>query len=136
MHIQNTDLSDEFYQLLEDEDLDDAQQEKLEKKFAKETEVIKRDDRLDTIAEDIVKHFPARGYLGKAMVISLDKFTAVKMYDKVQHHWKEELKALTKRISKSKDDAQKDRLKKRKEWMKRVEMAVIVSHDASAGLGR
>ena len=131
MHIQNTDLSDEFYQLLEDEDLDDAQQEKLEKKFAKETEVIKRDDRLDTIAEDIVKHFPARGYLGKAMVISLDKFTAVKMYDKVQHHWKEELKALTKRISKSKDDAQKDRLKKRKEWMKRVEMAVIVSHDAS-----
>ena len=131
MHIQNTDLSDEFYQLLEDEDLDDAQQEKLEKKFAKETEVIKRDDRLDAIAEDIVKHFPARGYLGKAMVISLDKFTAVKMYDKVQHHWKEELKALTKRISKSKDDAQKDRLKKRKEWMKRVEMAVIVSHDAS-----
>ena len=131
MHIQNTDLSDEFYQLLEDEDLDDAQQEKLEKKFAKETEVIKRDDRLDTIAEDIVKHFPARGYLGKAMVISLDKFTAVKMYDKVQYHWKEELKALTKRISRSKDDAQKDRLKKRKEWMKRVEMAVIVSHDAS-----
>ena len=131
MHIQNTDLSDEFYQLLEDEDLDDAQQEKLEKKFAKETEVIKRDDRLDTIAEDIVKHFPARGYLGKAMVISLDKFTAVKMYDKVQHHWKEELKALTKRISTSKDDTQKERLKKRKEWMKRVEMAVIVSHEAS-----
>ena len=130
MLIQNEDLSDEFYELLEDEDLDDAQQEKLEKKFAKETEIIKRDDRLDTIAADIVKHFPRRGYLGKAMVISLDKFTAVKMYDKVQHHWKEELKVLTKRISKSKSDIEKERLKKRKDWMKRVEMAVVVSHDA------
>jgi type I restriction enzyme R subunit len=131
MLIQNEDLSEEFYQLLEDEDLDDAQQEKLEKKFAKETEVIKRDDRLDTIAEDIVKHFPARGYLGKAMVISLDKFTAVKMYDKVQREWKEELKRLTSRISKSRSEIEKERLKKRKDWMKRVEMAVIVSHDAS-----
>lgn len=130
MHIQNEGLSEEFYQLLEDEDLDDAQQEKLEKKFAKETEVIKRDDRLDTIAEDIVKHFPCRGYLGKAMVISLDKFTAVKMYDKVQQYWKEELKALTRRISSSKSDVEKERLRKRKDWMKRVEMAVVVSHDA------
>ena len=130
MLIQNDDLSDEFYELLEDEDLDDAQQEKLEKKFAKETEVIKREDRLDTIAADIVKHFPRRGYLGKAMVISLDKFTAVKMYDKVQSHWKEELKSLTKRISKAKSDIEKERLKKQKDWMKSVEMAVVVSHDA------
>ncbi len=128
--IQNDDLSEEFYDILNEADLDDAQQEKLEKKFAKETEVIKRDDRLDTIAEDIVKHFPNRGYLGKAMVISLDKFTAVKMYDKVQREWKEALKAITSRISKSKDDIEKVRLKKKKEWMKRVEMAVVVSHDA------
>ena len=56
--IQNEDLSDEFYEILEDEDIDDAQQEKLEKKFAKEIEVIKRDDRLETIAKDIVYHFP------------------------------------------------------------------------------
>ena len=128
--IQNDDLSQEFYDILNEADLDDAQQEKLERKFAKETEVIKRDDRLDTIAEDIVKHFPRRGYLGKAMVISLDKFTAVKMYDKVQSAWKDELKQLTKRISKSTHDIEKERLKKRKEWMKHVEMAVIVSHDS------
>ena len=38
--IQNDDLGDEFYELLEDEDLDDAQQEKLEKKYARELEVI------------------------------------------------------------------------------------------------
>jgi type I restriction enzyme R subunit len=52
--IQNEDLSEEFYEILEDENLDEAQQAKLEKKFAQEIEVIKRDDRLETIARDIV----------------------------------------------------------------------------------
>ena len=110
--IQNEDLSDEFYQILEDENLDDNQQTKLEKKFATELEVIKRDDRLETIAKDIVYHFPRRGYRGKAMVVSVDKFTAVKMYTKVQHHWKAEIKNLTGRIAKSKNDIEKARLKK------------------------
>ena len=39
---QNEDLSNEFYEILEDENLDDAEQEKLERKFASELEVIKR----------------------------------------------------------------------------------------------
>ncbi len=128
--IQNDNLSEEFYQLLEDEELDELQQSKLERKFAKEIEVIKRDDRLETIAKDIVYHFPRRGYLGKAMVISLDKFTTVKMYDKVQHHWKAELKALRGRINESRYEMEKERLKKRLEQMKRVEMAVVISEEA------
>jgi type I restriction enzyme, R subunit len=56
--IQNENLSDEFYQILEDENLDDQAQEKLEKTFSTELEVIKRDDRLDKIAADIANHFP------------------------------------------------------------------------------
>ncbi|MNF99148.1 hypothetical protein D3C84_820360 [compost metagenome] len=60
--------------------------------------MIKRDDRMEAIARDIVYHFPRRGYLGKGIVIAVDKFTAVKLYDKVQRLWKEELKALRKRI--------------------------------------
>lgn len=127
MLIQNDDLGDEFYELLEDENLDDAQQQKLERKFAQEMEVIKRDDRLETIAKDIVYHFPRRGYLGKGMVISLDKFTAVKMYDKVQHHWKEEIKNLRGLISKSTNEIEKERLKKILDYMKSVEMAVVIS---------
>jgi type I restriction enzyme, R subunit len=90
--IQNKDLSEEFYEILEDENLDEAQQEELEKKFSTEMEVIKRDYRLETIAKDIVYHFPRRAYLGKGIVVSLDKFTAVKMYDKVSRLWREESK--------------------------------------------
>jgi type I restriction enzyme, R subunit len=126
---QNDDLSDEFYDILEDEDLDDAQQAKLETKFAKELEVIKRPDRLETIAKDVVYHFPRRGYLGKGMFVAVDKFTAVKMYDQVQRLWKEEIRALRGKIRKSKDEVQTLRLKKVLEYMRQVEMAVVVSHE-------
>jgi len=129
--IQNEDLSEEFYQILEDENLDDTQQAKLERKFARETEVIKRDDRLEAIAKDIVYHFPRRGYLGKGLVVSLDKFTAVKMYDKVQYHWKAEIKNLVGRIKKSNNDIEKVRLKKILDFMRETEMAVVISLEGS-----
>lgn len=128
--IQNDSLSEEFYEILEDENLDAAQQAKLENRFAAEVEVVKRDDRLEKIAKDIVYHFPRRGYLGKGMVVSLDKFTAVKMYDKVERLWKEQLKDLRGQIAKSKIEIEKVRLQKRLEYMRAVEMAVIVSEEA------
>lgn len=128
--IQNEDLSDEFAEILEDENLDDQAQEKLERRFAQEMEVVKREDRLDKIARDIVYHFPRRGYLGKGIVISVDKFTAVTMFDKVQALWKTELKALNGRIVATTNDVERQRLKQLKAWMSAVQMAVIVSEEA------
>ena len=129
--IQNEDLSEEFYQILEEENLDDKQQINLERKFAREIEIIKRDDRLETIAKDIVYHFPRRGYLGKGMVVSVDKFTAVKMYDKVQQHWKAEIKTLVGRIKKSSNDLEKARLKKILDFMRETDMAIVISLENS-----
>jgi type I restriction enzyme, R subunit len=128
--IQNDELTDDLAEIYEDENLDEAQQEKLENKLSQEVEVIKRDDRLNTIAEDIVYHFPRRGYLGKGMVVSLDKFTAVKMFDKVQRLWKEEIKELRGRIKSSASEHVRDRFQKQLEFMRSVEMAVVVSEEA------
>lgn len=128
--IQNEDLNDDFCELLESENLTETEQAKLEREFSRETEVIKRDDRLQTIAEDIVYHFPRRGYLGKGMVIAVDKFTAVKMYDKVQTLWKAEMKRLVGEIAKTQDEVEKQRMKTALAYMKRTEMAVVVSEDA------
>lgn len=128
--IQNSNLSEEFYQILEDENLDEKQQEKLEKEFSTELEVIKRDDRLETIARDIAYHFPRRGYPGKGMVVSVDKYTCVKMYAKVQEHWKNELKKLVGEISKEKDETRKNELRLIIDYMRNVDMAVIVSEEA------
>ena len=128
--IQNDDLNAEFTAIVEDENLDDQAQEKLEKRFGQELAVIKSDDRLETIASDIVYHLPRRGYLGKGIVITVDKFTAVTMFDKVQARWKEEIKHLTGRIAATKNDIERERLKRIREWMKTVQMAVIVSEEA------
>ena len=81
VELQNDFLDSDFAEILEEENLTDAEQRRLENHYAKELEVIKRDDRLDAIAQHIVYHFPRRGFRGKGMVISVDKFTAVKMYD-------------------------------------------------------
>ena len=129
--IQNENLSNEFYELLEDSNVDEQAQEKLESEFAREIEVIKRDGRLEIIANDIVKHFPRRGYLGKGIVVSVDKFTCVKMYDKVQKYWKEELRRLVGEASNSKDDITKQRLQNIIDYMRSVEMAVVISEDAN-----
>lgn len=128
--IQNEDLDEDFCQLLESENLSEAEQAKLERDFSKETEVIKRDDRLQTIAEDIVYHFPRRGYLGKGLVIAVDKFTAVKMCDKVQALWKAEMRRLLGEIGKTSDELEKQRMKTVLAYMQRADMAVVVSEDA------
>ncbi len=129
-YVSNAKLSEEFYKILEDENLTDAQIAKLENKYAQEIEVIKRDDRLEKIARDIVYHFPRRGYLGKGLVISVDKFTAVRMYNKVQYHWKEAIKELRKEIGQTFDREKNAELTKMLEFMRTTEMAVVVSEEA------
>ncbi len=47
------------------------------------------------MAKDIVHHFLNRGYQGKAMVVSIDKLTTLRMYEKVKAEWEAE----TERVS-------------------------------------
>jgi type I restriction enzyme, R subunit len=74
--------------LIEAAELDDEQEKKLEREFAREYHLITRDDRLEKVAEDLVAHFMGREQGGKGMVICIDKLTAVKMYEKVRKYWK------------------------------------------------
>lgn len=93
-------------------------------------EVIKRDDRLDKIAAHIAYHFPRRGFLGKGMVVSVDKYTAVVMYDKVQHYWAEEKKKLTRERNQSATRERREELTRILDYMNKTEMAVIISEEA------
>ena len=127
VELQNDFLDSDFAEILEEENLSDAEQRRLENHYAKELEVIRRDDRLDAIAQHIVCHFPRRGFRGKGMVISVDKFTAVKMYDKVNYYWKEEIKKLNAQITQTTDTAEKLRLRDIVNYMRKVEMAVVIS---------
>ncbi len=130
VQIQNPALEEEFCDIVSDENLSDVQQQRLEQRFAQEMEIIKRDDRLDLIARDIVFHFPRRGYLGKAMLVSVDKFTAVAMHDKVSALWKQHIRELVGQVAKSSNDIEKLKLQRTVAWMRKVEMAVVISAEA------
>ncbi|MFA6061893.1 MAG: type I restriction endonuclease subunit R [Gallionella sp.] len=87
LHLDNPDLNDDIYDLIESAELSDEAEKKLERELGRQYHLITRDDRLDTVAQDIVKHFLGRGFQGKAMVVSIDKATALRMYDKVRKYW-------------------------------------------------
>ena len=90
LHLDNPDLNDDIYDLIENADLSDEAEKKLERELGRQYHLITRDDRLDTVAQDIVRHFLGRGFQGKAMVVSIDKATALRMYDKVRKYWPKE----------------------------------------------
>lgn len=128
--LSNEWLDTDIDQIEEEEDLNERERELLENSSSRILEVIKRDERLDKIARDIAHHFPRRGFLGKGMVISVDKYTTVKMYDKVQHYWAEEKKAIVKQRNEAKDDEERKKLTDMLSYMNSVEMAVVISEEA------
>ena len=128
--LNNDWLDTDVDQIVEDEDLNEREKDLLENSSSRIIEVVKRDERLEKIAQDIAHHFPRRGFLGKGMVVSVDKYTTVKMYEKVQHYWQEEKKALIKERNAEKDENKREELTKRLNYMDNVEMAVVISEDA------
>ena len=126
LQLINEDFNEDIEQVLENAELDEAQEIKLEHEFAREYHLITRDDRLETIAEDIVSHFIGRGYQGKAMVISIDKATVVKMFDKVQKYWKRLIAQLKSEVA-TRHGSEKVYLQEKIRYMENTDMAVVVS---------
>ena len=87
LQLVNPNLNEDLYRLIEEAGLDDEQEAKLEQALGRQYHLITRDDRLETVARDIVRHFLGRGFVGKGMVVAIDKATALKLYDKVRKHW-------------------------------------------------
>lgn len=128
LELVNPDLNDDIYRVIEDADLDDDQQTKLESVLGRQYHLITRDDRLDTVARDIVRHFLGRGFMGKAMVVSIDKATALRMHDKVRLHWEAERARVHVALGRYDLPAvERAGLKQRLEVLSTTDMAVIVS---------
>ena len=126
LQLINEDFNEDIEHILEDAELDEMQEAKIEREFGREYHLITRDERLETIAEDIVEHFMGRGYQGKAMVISIDKATAVKMFDKVQKHWQQYIARLKSEIT-TQTGSERIFLAERVRYMEETDMAVVVS---------
>ncbi len=127
LQLTNEDLNADMEELLEEANLDEEQERKLEREFAREYHLITRDDRLDAIAKDIVAHFVSRGFKGKGMVVSIDKATAISMYDRVQKHWALHIQELEERLTALTDAFERDEVKDSLQYMRETDMAVVVS---------
>ena len=128
--LENDFLDDDVVDIIEDGNLNEDETRLLENSASRILEVIKREDRIDKIAQDIAHHFPRRGFLGKGMVVSVDKYTTVKMYDKVQHYWAIEKQKIMQERNAADTQEKRDELTRILNYMNRVEMAVIVSEEA------
>ena len=126
MQLINDNLNEDMAALLEEAELDEEQERKVEQVFAREYHLITREDRLEAIAKDLVNHFVGRGYQGKAMLVCIDKATAVRMYNKVQEHWKTYLADLKAQLAKAPKEQQEE-LQHKIQVMTSTDMAVVVS---------
>lgn len=126
LQLNSEELRDELDKMLDDAALDDEQEARLQREFGRQYHLITREDRLDEIARDLVRHFSARGYLGKAMFVAIDKATAVRMYEKVRAEWAALIALEETNVAKAPQEA-REVLERRLEWMRSTDMAVVVS---------
>ncbi|MFD3305908.1 type I restriction endonuclease subunit R [Alteromonas macleodii] len=129
--ISSDTIGEDIAEILDNADLTEEQGTRLETEFSKTYHIITRDDRLETVASDLVEHYINRepfadGMLGKAMVVSIDKATSIKMYEKVQAAWKLKLKSLKSQI-KYASGSRLNKLKFQVTHMEAIDMAVVVS---------
>ena len=96
--VQNDFLDSDFTKILAYENLIGVKQ-CLENCYAMELEITKRDDCLNAIAQHIIYPFLHCDFCRKEMVIFVDKFIAVKLYDRASHYWKEEIQKLNAQVT-------------------------------------
>jgi type I restriction enzyme R subunit len=136
----NEDLVGDAARILENENLTEEAKKQLDREYSTLLQVVRREDRLQEIAKHIVQHYPYRLNVKndnlerkpmKAMVVCIDKFTAVRMYEFVQQAQKEEIKELRKKIVREKDLELKERYKEAITFMEETRMSAVVSQEGS-----
>jgi type I restriction enzyme R subunit len=127
--IDNPTLDEQMVEVLQSEELDDDQRRKLTYLFQKDYVVLTAEPRLDAIAKDLVWHFNERGYQGKAMLVSLDKPTAVRVYDLIMKYWPQYIQELKERIKNAADIEEQQNLTRKLKRVEETEVCVVVSSE-------
>ncbi len=128
LQIANPTFGDDLMAIVEEADLDESQERQLARALGRQYELITRDDRLETVAKDLVDHFLGRGFPGKALVVSIDKVTAVRTFDKVQRFWAERLARNEQNLAVGDlSPAQADLLAREISFMRNTDMAIVIS---------
>lgn len=123
----NSDLESQVGAVMDKYELDEDEEGKLEQELSTFYQLLTREDRLATIARDIVSHFTGRGYQGKAMVVSVDKKTTIRLYTKVQEEWGKYLSKLRLDLVRQTDDYHRTQIENKILEFEKLDMAVVLS---------
>ena len=128
--LKNPEINEEIAAALEMAgDLDASQLAKLEREFSKEVHLLTAKKRLRLVAQDFVHHYSDLWTSGKAMFVSYNKVTCVRMYNYVQEYWQREIKTLEQAIEKCDSQQEVQEMWRKLEWMRETDMAVVVSQE-------
>ena len=128
--LKNPEINEEIAAALEQAgDLDASQLAKLEREFAKEVHLLTAKKRLRLVAQDFVRHYSDLWTSGKAMFVSYNKVTCVRMFNYVQEYWQREIKTLEQAIEKCDSQQEVQEMKRKLAWMQETDMAVVVSQE-------
>jgi type I restriction enzyme R subunit len=94
LRLARLDLNDRIADAIAQADLDPDKEALLEKLLGKDYEVVTAGDRLDKIASDFVEHCATRWESGKCMLVSIDKVTRGRMWQKIMPRWQAKLAAV------------------------------------------
>ncbi len=128
IELADAELGERVYKMLEAATLDPDEARVLRRELAKLYSLITDDARLDEVARDLVEHYTSRTSRGKAMVVSIDRFTAVEMSVRVKRHWDARLVALeAEHAALPEGSTRRDDLAELIAWMRATEMAPVIS---------
>lgn len=132
LKLENPEIDEKLLEIIEqaendeDSDYDEKDIENLKNQIKKELHIICSEERLRKIAKDFVDHYSELWLNGKAMFVSVDKITAVRMYNYVQEYWQLKIAELEKEL-KALDQQEFLETKRKIEWMKETVMRVVIS---------
>ncbi len=129
LHLENPNLDNELIDIIGQEDLDEDQRLKVERALKTNYPVMTSEKRLRAVAKDLVWHFNERGYQGKAMLVTLDKPTAVRMFDYISEYWNDYLAELKKTMGTLTDEQEATEKQTHYDKAANTEICVVVSSE-------
>lgn len=130
LQLASDDLNEKLAEAIADAEIADPDvAAKLSDDLKREYHVVTAEPRLRHIARDFAWHFSSNWESGKAMFVAIDKITAVRMYNFISDAWQTRIVELEKQLAHISDDQERLIRSQQIAWMRKTEMAVVVSDE-------
>ena len=129
LHVQAEGVDEKILAKVEELGIENEETEKRLKAALGKSYLIMTDQkRLEVVAQDFVKHYSQRWESGKAMLVCIDKLTAGRMLELIQHYWALEITELQKEL-KGADEQDIPDLTRKLAWMQETISALVISNE-------